>query len=124
MVEKIYFDLSKLSEMLDGDKEAIINMIRVFNHSTPELLAQLDDLFEKNDLEKVAKVAHNLKSSVSVFGIHTLIADLDRIVSLGRQNTGKEEISLLIQKTERVLRDTILQLETHQKDLEEKTAER
>lgn len=118
MVAKIYYDLSRLSEMLDGDKDAIINMIKVFNNSTPDLLAQISDLLDQGDLMGVAKVAHNLKSSVSVFGVYDIMDDIDRVVLLGRQNSGQEEISILVSNIDEILTETMHQLEAYQKDLE------
>jgi len=118
MVANKFYDLSRLYEMLDGDKVAMLNMIQIFNQSTADLVIQIKDAFENNDLISVSKTAHNLKSSLAVFGIRELLDDFDRLITLARAETGHNEISSLIERADDVLALTCKQLEDYGAEVE------
>lgn len=61
--EKLY-DLTLLEEL--GDKNAILEVLNLFFENTPNEIRQLEVLSEKNDQEKLYKLAHKLKSAVAM----------------------------------------------------------
>lgn len=115
------FDLTNLDEMLGGDRQAMLQMVKIFLQATPESLAELNNCFTKNDLEGVSKLAHKLKSSIDIFTITEIKNDIRRLENLARESINTEEIPALMEKVNKVLSEAIEQVKEEkdvlQKDL-------
>ena len=62
-------DLGYLREVSGGDREYEIEMTEQFLQSVPEELGQLEAAMEKGDRMTMSKVAHNMKTTVSIMGL-------------------------------------------------------
>ena len=81
-VEKKYavIDVSYLQELSAGDRQYEIEMADEFLRGIPEELGQLREALAANDLAKVSKTAHNMKTTVSIMGMSERSGDLlDRL---------------------------------------------
>ncbi|PXY43304.1 GAF domain-containing hybrid sensor histidine kinase/response regulator [Flavobacterium hydrophilum] len=92
-------DLSFLDEMSCGDANFIQEMIHLFIEKIPNEVAQLEEAFNRNDLDSVKKLAHNMKSSFDIF----MLEDLSHCLSVI-----EEEASIGQFSTESVDRKNIL----------------
>ncbi len=117
MESKRLFDLTNLNEMLGGDKKAILQMVKIFLQATPESLNELNRCFQKNDLQGVSKLAHKLKSSVDIFAINDIKQDIRRLENITRDNVNLDEVPELVEKINKVLSETISQVEKEKETL-------
>jgi len=117
MDSKRLFDLTNLNEMLGGDKKAILQMVKIFLQATPESLNELNRCFQKNDMQGVSKLAHKLKSSVDIFAINDIKQDIRRLENITRDNVNMDEVPELVEKINKVLSETIKQVEIEKETL-------
>ena len=104
------FDLTNLDEMLGGDRQAMLQMVKIFLQATPESLTELNNCFSKNDLDGVSKLAHKLKSSIDIFAISEIKNDIRRLENLAREQVNVEEIPALMEKVNSILNEAIEQV--------------
>jgi HPt (histidine-containing phosphotransfer) domain-containing protein len=57
-----------LSELLGGDREALVELVDAFLDEAPQRLAELRQGAEQGDAALVGRAAHTLKSNGSTFG--------------------------------------------------------
>jgi signal transduction histidine kinase/CheY-like chemotaxis protein len=69
-------DLAYLRDLSGGDQEYEIEMADQFLHNMPEELGQLRAALATNDLAAVNKVAHNMKTTVSIMGMSERLSGL------------------------------------------------
>jgi HPt (histidine-containing phosphotransfer) domain-containing protein len=117
MDSKRLFDLTNLNEMLGGDKKAILQMVKIFLQATPESLNELNKCFQKDDMQGVSKLAHKLKSSVDIFAITDIKQDIRRLENITRDNVNLDEVPELVGKINKILSETIAQVETEKEIL-------
>jgi HPt (histidine-containing phosphotransfer) domain-containing protein len=111
MDSKKLFDLTNLTEMLGGDKKAILQMVKIFLQATPDSLGELNKCYEKNDYQGVSKLAHKLKSSVDIFSISEIKQDIRRLETITRENVNLDEVPALVERINSILDKTIKQVE-------------
>jgi HPt (histidine-containing phosphotransfer) domain-containing protein len=92
------YNLNHLRDLLDGDEEALRNMIRVFASSSPDILAELNRHFQTENWESLANTAHKLKSSIDLFDISELRASIREIESLAKAGSGSAAVQPLIDR--------------------------
>jgi HPt (histidine-containing phosphotransfer) domain-containing protein len=83
-------DLSYLNEMSGGNKELIQEMISIFMSQVDEFAKDMETYLQNKDYEKLGKLAHKAKSSVSIMGLSKLAKDLKILEELTKE--GKENI--------------------------------
>ena len=110
MESKKLFDLANLEEMLGGDKEAVFQMVKIFLQATPESLGELVRNYEKNDMNGVSKLAHKLKSSVDIFCIDEIKADIRKLENNTREQINMDEVPGLVEKIDSILSSAIEQV--------------
>ena len=106
MMEQSVVDFSFLYEISDNDPQYIHDVIEIFLGTMPEGLDKLEDLIRNtDDWEATYKQAHFLKSSVSIVKVRNMFDDLAKIEALARQQTNKEEITILLDKLLTIFRE-------------------
>jgi len=83
-------DLSYLNEMSGGNKELIEEMINIFLSQVDEFSRDMEMHLLNKDYEKLGKLAHKAKSSVSIMGLNKLAKDLKILEELAKD--GKDPI--------------------------------
>jgi PAS domain S-box-containing protein len=71
-IQKKRFDLNYLKNVSGDNKEFIREMVQTFVQSVPETLNTMEKAKAISDWNKVARVAHQLKPSLTLLGIHQL----------------------------------------------------
>ncbi len=91
-------DLKWLNEMSGGDKNLIIEMIKLFIDIVPGTIADFNKNLAETNWEGLRNIAHKYSTQVSYMGINSIIADVKNveIYSLKQQNI--EVIRKLIHK--------------------------
>lgn len=89
------YDLSVLERMVNGDKEFMRQMIQMFLNKVPADADRLKKAQKEQDWDQVGQIAHKIKSSIKMMGIHSL---LDRIVVIEKDAKDNININLLSHK--------------------------
>ena len=71
--------LDNLNTLLNGSKEQMIQMTKVFLGQIETHFNELKLAFSENDLEQISKITHKLKSSFKLFGLDKTGVLLERI---------------------------------------------
>ena len=73
-------DLQYLKELSGGDKEYEKEMTKQFMEAIPGEIRSLEEAFHNNDLPEIRRIAHQLKTTISVMGLNeTLNPSLDSL---------------------------------------------
>ena len=66
---------------LEGDEEAVSEMVRIFMDVTPQHVRQAGDAASKRDWDAVCRLAHSLKGAYASFGacaLHDVAVNMER----------------------------------------------
>ena len=107
------YNLSKLREMLDGDENAVITMIKKFIKTTPMFLNELNENIKKGDNESAKKMLYNVNFSLDILGITTLRDELRHIEQYTEDKKQSSELSELISKLNNICDKVLAQLEDY-----------
>jgi two-component system, sensor histidine kinase and response regulator len=58
-------DRSSLLERVEGDQELLVEMVQLFQHDVPSLIAAMTDALQKGDMAVLERSAHSLKGAAS-----------------------------------------------------------
>ena len=78
--------LANLHTIGGGDPAFVAEIVQMFREDTPPRLEELDACVAAGDAERLAKVAHSLKGSVSNFGAKHLRTLLEHLEAIARSN--------------------------------------
>ncbi len=104
------YDLSMVQGMMNGNYEAMRQLVRIFLDTVPKTLAELQAHAEKADWEATSKMAHKLKSTVNTMNIYVIKEDVKTIEYNGRNNFNTVVIPDLVKKVDEVMKQVIGQL--------------
>jgi len=68
-------DRSKALELLGGDEEMLDQVYDMFVGYVPEQIRELNDAIHSNDLERLVRISHSLKSNAGTIGCERLRAE-------------------------------------------------
>ena len=71
--------LENLSELMNGSKEQMIRMTKVFLDQIEKHFNEIKVALHSNDLEQITTITHKLKSSFKLFGLNKTGVLLERI---------------------------------------------
>lgn len=91
--KKSSFDLSYLRSISNDNQEFIREMMQTFIQTMPAILDQLTKALETEDWEKLSKLAHQIKPSFTLMGIHSLRNDILFIEENGKAKTKLVDLS-------------------------------
>lgn len=111
-IGKLY-NLSKLREMLNGDENAVITMIKKFIKTTPMFLSELNKYTKEGDYESAKKMLYNVNFSLDILGITTLRDELKHIEQMTTDKNKSAELNDLISKLNIICDKVLLQLEDY-----------
>ena len=104
--EKLY-NISGLQEFVEDDEEQVIFLVSIFLEDVPQMLNDLNRAHRKGDLENVKFFSHKLKSSIDLFKITSLHAEIRSIEQYAKAGTDLEQLDPLINKTNTVLKQVM-----------------
>lgn len=88
-------DFSYLSEMMGEKKNLILGIMDAFLEQIPEELISINEAVTKANHAIIKRVAHTMKSTVSIMGIYSLEPILKEMEDLGSTTGDIEKIRVL-----------------------------
>jgi signal transduction histidine kinase/CheY-like chemotaxis protein/HPt (histidine-containing phosphotransfer) domain-containing protein len=86
------FDAEDCLAQVEGDRELLGNMVRLFDNQSTALLAQISEAIAHQDWPALERAAHKLRGSVGNFGARAAVETAQRLESLARSRQ-KEGVS-------------------------------
>jgi len=74
-----HISLDNLSTLMNGSKEQMIHMTKVFLDQIEKHFNELKFALNENDLDQITNITHKLKSSFKLFGLNKTGVLLERI---------------------------------------------
>ncbi|MEN8138471.1 MAG: Hpt domain-containing protein [Bacteroidota bacterium] len=90
------YDLSKLEELADGDREFVIDIVSTFLDHAPIQVKEIEEAFEQADYKMLGDVAHKLKPSLDLMGIDSLYKVIRLIEQCAKEETKQKELPRII----------------------------
>lgn len=84
-------DLSYMSNLCDGDKQFMKEMIETFLRDTPIILEKMNTYTEHGERIPLGELAHKFKTSIMLMGIHSL-HDVIREIERSKDNDSDTEV--------------------------------
>jgi HPt (histidine-containing phosphotransfer) domain-containing protein len=84
-----------LQERLMGDKELIVEVLKVFLDDAPKQLADMKDALPEKNMEKACDAAHSLRGSAGNIGAERLHSIARQIEKAARDGNAQKTESLL-----------------------------
>ncbi len=100
MSEEKLFNLDIIHQIVGGDKESFIEMIKIFLDTLPAALKKIRVNIENQNWEEVAKIAHSAKSNIDMLEIKSSFYKIKEIEALAKERKNTEKIPELLKKIE------------------------
>ena len=84
-------DLKYLQQMTGNDSEMIKEMIELFLHQLVELQVEMRSLVESQDWLELSRLAHKIKSSALVMGVHQMADEMKELEHLSKEGNCTEK---------------------------------
>lgn len=101
--EMIYYDLHLLKEMSIGNEEFIPKMLRLFIEQTPRLLEEIKVAIDQEDMHRLSKISHKMKSMISTLGISELRDDIRILEKASATDVSVAQVKDVFQRMELIL---------------------
>jgi len=96
-------DLKYLTEICDGDRDVITEMIDLFEVQVSEIIEEMQKAELESDYDTLSNIAHKAKSSAAIMGMHMLSEKLKELELLSKNKSNpekyKEYVDLFIQES-------------------------
>ena len=100
------FDEAKLMERLGGDREILREVVAIFRHSTPELVAEIRTAIDAHDRTRLRSAAHTLKGAagnLSAKRVAALASELETAAEASDVALAAHYFPRLVAETEELL---------------------
>ena len=108
-MEKSY-DLKQLEELSSGSSEFVLEIVKVFLSDVPKQLNNMKSSFNENDFNELTRIAHKLKPSIDLLGIHSITKDIRIIEGYSKKGININQLSNVIVNIQTTLNKTIEEL--------------
>jgi HPt (histidine-containing phosphotransfer) domain-containing protein len=109
-IEKVC-NLSYIAETMGGKKHLIKEILGAFLIQVPEELNCINEAISKTDYATIKRIAHKMRSSISIMGISELETILVEIESYGKEARGIEEVKELNSRLNSICRKAFEEIE-------------
>lgn len=103
-------DLTYLKNMSAGNKELVLEMIRIFEQQVGEFVTEMYQLLENKEYEDLGRLAHKAKSSISIMGLNELAVDLKTFENLAKSGIDIEKYPEFIDKFKKETSEAVVEL--------------
>ena len=111
-------DLSYLREMSGGNQGLILEMIDIFKNQVVEFAEGMEQYLKNKEYEKLGKLAHKAKSSISIMGLSELATQLKSLELMACAGTDVEKYPVIIEKFKKETHEAVTELDEVTKNLE------
>ncbi len=109
--EEKYIDLSYLTEISDGNKEFIQQMIRAFLLQTPTMLEDMTKFLEEKKWSDLRAVVHKMKPSIEFVGILSIKETVQNLEKYSAEQINLELIPGMVNEVKTVCTAAMRELE-------------
>ncbi len=105
--DEVEIDLEQTLEMLDGDREALQELLRVYFRDIGETFSGLRQARDSGDLPRLAQLAHSIKGAVGVFFAAKVVAcaqEVERLAKAGNPEARGDALGALLAEMDRLSR--------------------
>lgn len=110
MEEGKLYNIAGLQEFVEDDQEQVVFLVSIFLEDVPVMLYDLNKAHREGDLENIKFFSHKLKSSIDLFKITSLHAEIRAIEQYAKSGNNLEQMDALISKTNSVLNQVMDEL--------------
>jgi CheY-like chemotaxis protein len=117
MSEEKLYDLSLLEDL--GDTDAIVEVLTIFFANTPTEIRRLEFLYQEKNYSDLHKLAHKLKSAVSIFQavrltelLKNIEANIKQLIDIPETEALIKEAVSLFDRMELQLREEMVRLKS------------
>jgi HPt (histidine-containing phosphotransfer) domain-containing protein len=104
--------------MSGGNKELILEMISIFSTQVKEFGDEMDQLLNDKQYEKLGKLAHKAKSSVSIMGLEELARKLKDLELSAASGINIESYAQIVTNFKKSTADAVKELGVVSQNLE------
>jgi HPt (histidine-containing phosphotransfer) domain-containing protein len=102
------FDIDAALERVEGDRDLLEEIVRIFSEQCPKTMSEIDSAIRAADLPRLERAAHSLKGSASnlcATGVTQSAAELEASARSGDLSRCREQIKALESEVEKLLRE-------------------
>ena len=103
------YDIYALGEMVNNDKSELKKLIDMFLDTTPDMLTEIEDQYSKANYERIGKLVHKMKPSVTLMRMGELTPLVPLIEDY--ENTPVEQLNRSIEKYLRSMKEIVAMIE-------------
>lgn len=105
-----HINMEYLDEISEGNQDLACDLIEMFIKQVPIFTEQLDTLYSNGDYVLLGKLAHKIKSSVSMMGISELASDMKNLEFIAKEGKEVEMYPIYIAKFKRITSEAVIEL--------------
>ena len=102
--------LDVLKEISEGSNDLMRDLIFLFISQIPVFIEQLDYYNKNEDYISLGKLAHKIKSSVSMMGISELSSDMKKLEQLAQAKKDTQKYPEFIERFKRISTEAVSEL--------------
>lgn len=110
-----YIDLTYMQTVSGGDKSFEQMVTQQFIENIPDHLQKLTTAYENKDFKDVKLWAHDLKSSIAIMGLHSLLKE--KLDSLETASEGNPDLQKILAEVQKVLSEAVSEAEAFSKTI-------
>ena len=111
-------DLTYLKNMSAGNQALVQEMIGIFKTQVAEFNHEMEELLSQKEYEKLGRLAHKAKSSISIMGLNDLAVELKKFENLAKASEEIEQYPIFINKFKIETAEAIQELEEVSNNIE------
>lgn len=105
-----HVNLEVLMEISEGSNDLMRDLIFLFISQIPVFSEQLDYYYKNEDFISLGKLAHKIKSSVSMMGISELSSDMKKLEHLAQAKKDTHKYPEYIERFKRISTEAVSEL--------------
>lgn len=105
-----HINLDVLKEISDGSNDLMRDLIFLFISQVPVFSEQLDFYCKSGDYTSLGKLAHKIKSSVSMMGISELSSDMKKLEQLAQEKKDVTKYPEFIERFKQISTEAVSEL--------------
>jgi PAS domain S-box-containing protein len=108
------YNLNSLHDLSRGDADFIDSMMEIFVEQTAVVLEKVEQKIANNEFMEVSKLIHEIKPSIEVFGIISIVDDIKELEKIARETQDRKQITSLFESINVILQQVIVQLQENE----------
>ena len=101
-----------LFQLVNGDKTQLRKMEEIFLTQVDDTISKMDECIEMEDWQRLASLAHRIKTSIDIMQIEVLKQPIRRIEALGGRAKETKELTELVLFTKKILEEVAAEIKT------------